>query len=234
MSYVDSELLFPAQARTPSTQYPRMAMVALLVAVSYYLGAKVGFALTLRPIPISTLWPPNAILLAALLLTPVSWWWAILLAALPAHLVIELNSGVPTPLVLAWFVSNCSEALIGAGVVRAMTRAPLRFDRSRDVWIFMGAAFLGTFFSSFLDAAFVTLIDPASSSYWGLWRTRFLSNILASITLVSAILTWARTDWSEFDAVPAKRHPLDGGLISRSTAVEPLLALPIKQCELPR
>jgi len=41
---------------------------ALVLGIAYYVGAKVGFALTFDPHPVSTLWPPNAILLAALLL----------------------------------------------------------------------------------------------------------------------------------------------------------------------
>src|SRR5204862_1305291 len=42
----------------------------LLVFGGYYLGAKVGFALTFQPHPVSVMWPPNSILLAALLLSP--------------------------------------------------------------------------------------------------------------------------------------------------------------------
>ncbi len=53
----------------------RVAGIALSVAFAYYLGAKIGFALTLQPHPVSVLWPPNSILLAALLLTPVRIWW---------------------------------------------------------------------------------------------------------------------------------------------------------------
>ena len=223
MTYADSELVLPAQGRAASAQVPRIAMAALLVATAYFLGAKLGFALTLRPTPISTLWPPNAILLAALLLTPVSWWWVLLLAALPAHLAIELNSGFPTPLVFGWFVSNCSEALIGAGLALAITKTTPRFDRSRDVWIFIAAATLGTFFSSFLDVGFVTLSGAAASSFADLWRTRFLSNILASIILVSAIVTWAKTDWSELLAAPNKRQieafVLGAGLLAVSAVV---------------
>lgn len=41
----------------------RVGGTALLVALAYYLGAKIGFALTLRPHPVSVLWPPNSILL---------------------------------------------------------------------------------------------------------------------------------------------------------------------------
>src|SRR4029079_11863687 len=79
----------------PSRAYfPRLSAAFLVFAV-YYLGAKLGLALTFEPNPISVLWPPNAILLAALLLAPVRWWWVLLGAALPAHLLAELQDGVP-------------------------------------------------------------------------------------------------------------------------------------------
>src|SRR5262245_43033390 len=87
---------------------------SFLVAVAYYLGAKLGFALTLRPQPVSVLWPPNSILLAALLLTPPRWWWLLLLAVIPAHWASQLQSDVPQLMILCWFISNCFEALIGA------------------------------------------------------------------------------------------------------------------------
>src|SRR5882672_1542214 len=87
---------------------------ALLVAAVYYLGAKIGFAFTFQPHPISTLWLPNSLLLASLLLSPVSWWWLLLAAALPAHLAAELQSGVPLAMVLGWCASNSGEAVIGA------------------------------------------------------------------------------------------------------------------------
>ena len=48
----------------------RSISVALLVGIAYYLGAMVGFALTLPNHSVSTLWPPNSIMLAFLLLVP--------------------------------------------------------------------------------------------------------------------------------------------------------------------
>ena len=135
MTTAQPDSLFDRPFRSALEPIPRAWTTAVFVAIAYYLGAKLGFALTLRPIPISTLWPPNTILLAALLLTPRSWWWIVLVAALPAHLAVELKSGFPTQLVLAWYVSNCSEALIGASLVRALlpVRHQLRFDRSRTL-----------------------------------------------------------------------------------------------------
>jgi len=170
----------------------RVAGIALSVALAYYLGAKIGFALTLRPHPISVLWPPNSILLAALLLTPVRVWWLILLAAFPAHLAAQLQSNVPPTMILCWFISNSCEALIGAGCVRYLIDRPVRFNRLGNVGIFcVFAAFLAPLLSSFLDSAFVAINRFGQDSYWQVWRIRFTSNILASLTLVPFIVTWS-------------------------------------------
>ena len=137
------------------------------MCIGYYIGARVGFALTLHPVPVSTLWPPNAILLSALLLAPSRWWWALILAALPAHLLAELGSGIPLPMVLCWFVSNSAEALMGAVGVRLLVTGPLLLDSFRQVLVFLlFPVFLAPFLSSFLDAGFVQLNRFGQSGYW--------------------------------------------------------------------
>ena len=165
--------------------------IALFVFASYFLGAKIGFALTFQPHPVSVLWPPNSILLAALLLTPVRIWWVVLLAAFPAHLAVQLDSGVPPTMILCWFVSNSCEALIGAGCIRYLIDRPVRFDCLRNIGIFcFFAAFLGPFLSSFLDSAFVVFNHWGQDSYWEIWRLRFTSNVLAALSLAPLIVTW--------------------------------------------
>ena len=214
MSYANPELVFGSQSRALSARIPRVAIAALLVAVGYYVGARLGLALTLRPTPVSTMWPPNTILLAGLVLTPTRWWWALILAVLPAHLAIELNSGFPTSLVLAWYISNCGEALIGAGMLRALLKRPPRFDRLREVGVYIAAvSFTATFLSSFLDAAFVTLIDPAGHVYWSLWRTRFLANVMTSLVLGPAILTWSHGTIEAFRKATTRQY-LEVGAVS--------------------
>jgi len=171
---------------------PRWLPAALAIAVGYYLAARLGLALTLKPNPISTLWPPNALLASALLLSQVRSWWWLLLAALPAHLFAELQSGVPTAMVLGWYVSNCTEALIGAGIVRAFVPGPLRLDSLRSAAIFLlGTALTAPLASSFVDAALVRFIGWGDAAYWDLVRTRFFSNVLAELTIVPLIVTWA-------------------------------------------
>jgi two-component system sensor kinase FixL len=165
---------------------------ALLVFVGYYLGARIGFALTFQPHPVSVLWPPNSILVAALLLTPARVWWLVLLAAFPAHWAAELQSQVPPTMILCWFISNSCEAVIGAGLTRYLIGGPIRFTSLRNAGIFcLCVVSLGPFLSSFLDAAFVVWNHWGQGAYWELIRMRFFSNALAALIVVPLIVTWA-------------------------------------------
>jgi PAS domain S-box-containing protein len=183
----------------------RTVQVALLVGIAYYVGAEIGLALTLQPHPVSTLWPPNAMLLAGLLLTPVRWWWLVLLAAFPAHVAVELKGGIPLPMTLCWFVSNSSEALIGAAAIRWLSKGEPRLDSFQGVAIFVFGALIATFLSSFLDAWFVALNGFGQAGFWDTWRTRSFSNILATLTLVPVIVTLGTGGLAELRRAPARR-----------------------------
>jgi signal transduction histidine kinase len=194
-------------------QLLRHVLAALLVGSGYYVGAKIGFALTFQPHPVSTLWPPNSILLAALLLSRPRHWWFLLLAAFPAHLLVQVNADIPMTMILCWFVSNCTEALIGASIMRYLTKSAVRFDNTRLVSLFLVGAMLGPFLSSFLDAAFVTLNGFGTSPYWAVFRMRVFSNVLASLTLVPLIVTWSGLKESFVKPVSWKRY-FEGGLLA--------------------
>src|SRR5262245_17238323 len=182
----------PQQTSGVSVGVPglRVAAMALLVCIAYYVGANIGFLLRLPPSTPSVLWLPNSILTATLLLAPVRRWWIYLLAALPAHLIVELAAGFPAPLVFSLFATNCSEALIGASAVRAFSDAPTRLDTLRRVIVFvLGAGLFGPFASSFLDAGVVAGLR--GEPYWFVWRTRFFANVVTELTLVPAVLVVA-------------------------------------------
>jgi PAS domain S-box-containing protein len=156
----------------------------LLVCAAYFLAAVVGLSLRLPPSTPSVVWPPNAILATALLFAPVRLWWVVLLSALPAHVALE-SGAFPLPLVFAFFVTNCSEALLAATLIRAFSDTPTRFDSLYRVAVLIcGAGLLAPVLSSFLDAAAVTYFrgDP----YWEVWRPRTLANILSALAVIPA------------------------------------------------
>jgi two-component system, LuxR family, sensor kinase FixL len=191
----ESASVQPAARNVNSFSAPfewRLVVIGLWVFAGYYLGAKIGFALTFKPFPVSVLWPPNSILVAALLLTPPRIWWVVLLAAFPAHCATQLQSHVPPLMILSWFISNSCEAVIGAGLTRYLVGGPIRFRSLRNTGIFcLCVVFIGPFLSSFLDAAFVVWNHWGEGAYWKLIRIRFSSNALAALIVVPLIVTWA-------------------------------------------
>src|SRR6478672_6930785 len=177
---------------TRSALFDRHLLITgLWVFAGYYLGCKVGFSLTFKPHPVSVLWPPNSVLVAALLLTPPRNWWVVLLAALPAHLAAQWQSQVPPLMILCWFISNSCEAIIGAGLMRYLVVGPVRFTRLRNVGLFcLCVVFIGPFLSSFLDAAFVLWNRWGQDGYWELIRIRLSSNAVSALIIVPLIVTW--------------------------------------------
>jgi PAS domain S-box-containing protein len=168
-----------------------MMLTALLVALSYYLGSKVGFAIRFPSIPTSIVWPPNSILMAALMLTPARRWWVYLLAALSAHILIQSGAAVPLPTMLLLFLTNAGEAALGAYAVRRLCGGTPRFGYLRDVVIFfIFAVCAAPFVTSFLDAA-VVVLTKWGDNYSLVWYARFNSNVLTVLMLVPAVVVWA-------------------------------------------
>src|SRR5262249_11738609 len=148
----------PATPREARNAASSRVLIAATVGIAYYAGAQIGFLLKLPPGTPSALWPPNAILMAALLLRPGRLCWLALVAALPGHPAVELRAGWPVPLVLALYVTNCTEALMGAVGVRLLSDAPSRFDTLPRMAAYIAAGgLLAPILSSFADAAVVSV-----------------------------------------------------------------------------
>jgi signal transduction histidine kinase len=194
----------------------RTFLLALLVAISYYAGTKLGFSFTPAQTPISTFWPPNAILLAVLLLVPTRLWWAFLLAVLPAHLLVQLQSGVPMPSALGWFAGNTGEALLGAVAIRYFKKEKLLFDSLRDIAIFLVFGVLvAPLVTSFLDAA-VVVLTGLGRDYWVFWTTRLSSNMISNLTIVPTAVLLA-TCWSSWIRTGTLARWVEAGLLAFGT-----------------
>lgn len=191
--------------RDPS--FRKAVTISVLVSVAYYLTAKVGFWFSLQPGSVSTLWMPNSILLAGLLLTNRRWWWLVVVISVPAHIAAELESGVPASMSVSWFLSNSFQAVIGAALIRYFLDGEIRLDRTKHLATFLiFGVFLAPFMASFLDAALVKLNAWGNQTYWEVWKFRFLSNVLATLTLVPFILEWLRVDLTRLTGAAPVRY----------------------------
>src|SRR5262249_44396321 len=88
-----------------------------LLAFAYYFAARLGFGFRFQGSQVGIIWPANAVLLAALVLTPRRRWWLVLITTAVAH-TASLGTAVP-----AW---RLLWQIAGNAAFPAATSAPLR------------------------------------------------------------------------------------------------------------
>ena len=200
----DERTPWPSSARQPLA----LAVIALVACAAYYLGSLIGLQLRFPGATTSMLWPPNAVLTSVLLLTPPRRWLLVLACVLPVHILIQLPTGWPLPLIGTLFLTNCSEAVIAAGGLYLLSEVPWRFDTVRRLMaFFVAAVIVAPALSSFGDAAAVSVFR--GEPYWQVWRSRTVGNILAELTVVPGVVggvlvaAGIRRGWSTLRAIEA-------------------------------
>jgi signal transduction histidine kinase/integral membrane sensor domain MASE1 len=193
-------------------------LAALAVAAGYWLSTQVGLLLTPAGLAFSVMWPPNAMLLAAFLITPRSWWPLYLLAIVPVHFATQLSHGIPVSTSLGWFCTNSGEALLAAVCLQRL-RAPRElFQTFGGVLIFVTVGVIAvTGVMSLVDAGVVTLTG-FGQDFWIGSRQRFLSNSLATLTLVPAIVLISTSSFTSVRAVRRSRA-IEGTLLAVASLV---------------
>ena len=220
---IDS-LVTPSGSENPAdSSASHRAAIGFLVALAYYAGSQIGFLLKPAGTPIATFWPPNAILLAAFLLTSSRVWWVLVLGVLPAHLFVQLSAGVPLVSALSWFVGNTGEALLGAICVRIFKKDKPLFESVYGVVVFLAfGVLLPTLATSFLDAA-GTVLTGLGQNYWRLWATRLSSNIASDLTIIPTIVIGGVKGLSWFRRASALAYS-EAALLTAGTVIVSLFA----------
>jgi integral membrane sensor domain MASE1 len=176
--------------------YPahRWALVAILGITLSYLAARLGGALILRPEMVSPLWLGNVLLASLLLLVPRRIWPVLLTAGLAGFFLYDLQEGGPLRSTVWLILSNAAEVLIAAICLRNSFGGVPRLNSVKALAKF---AFYGVFLAPFVGAFFGAL--STTSNYWTSWKVAFFSEALGFLTLMPAILGWAREipDWKQ-------------------------------------
>jgi PAS domain S-box-containing protein len=175
-----------APLRTPEGRLAlwRSALPLVVFTVAYLAGYIYGNGLP-SPAP---LWPPDAILLSALLLASPRRWWIYLLLTLPIRMLPVLAPGVPLWLLVINWLNDTLTILLAAALVRRFAHRPLGFTSLRTMGIYLTCAVMvAPALSAFVGAACrTTLGDP----YWQTWWTWFLGDALATLILTPTIVMW--------------------------------------------
>jgi PAS domain S-box-containing protein len=161
----------------------------ILAAGAYYAGGVLG--LQIRTLSDgAVIWPPNALLLGALLLAPVPSWWRYLAAVFlaHAHLTAHFNPNPSDALMLLQFAGNALQALLTAAAVRALGGVPPGIDTLWRMTVFIAVAALAVPAAISLLIAYPLVLVGWAADYWLAARMRLLTNVFTTITLTSLIV----------------------------------------------
>ena len=146
-------------ARTPEELAP--LLLILLVAAGYLATALGGLAISRQAGNIATLWPPNGMLVAALLLTAQRRWKEILIAGAIGSLAANMFNGNTVLAASSITLANLAEAWIAATIVRRQTGRRVLFQQSSDVVILIVAAITAALVAGALSATSAKLLMNA-------------------------------------------------------------------------
>ena len=99
------------------------------------------------------------------------------------------------------------EALIGAAIFRAWVHVPRdAHPCAASACSCSGATFFAHLRLVVRGRRFRVLIGWKADPYWDVWRLRFFSNMLATQTIVPAVMATASMDWRAARKAPFARY----------------------------
>jgi len=164
----------------------------LIVAIGYYALAQAAIRLTIMPEGIVTFWPPNAVVVTALVLSPVRQWGLILLTGIAAEFAADIGY-FPLWQIAGFGLVNATEAFLTAFILRRWGLMGNQYDRlDVRLAVILGGVFLfiSTPFAALGGGALYVLGDP-SVDYWSFWRVWWFGDAIGLLVLTPFFLVWA-------------------------------------------
>lgn len=181
--------------RTPRNGFA-LARLGLLVCVlglgvAYYLATLLGKALTSPVSYISIIWPPNTVLLLALLLMPPRHWPWVLLGVFPVHLLAQAQYEVSYFNAAMYYLFDCVLVPATAAVMQRIGLERLTLSGPRQAVIFVLATTLVVGLASLVWSPLMAS-RLMGGDLWAQWLLVFLSNyllFLIAIPLLAIAIT---------------------------------------------
>jgi len=171
-----------------STLWSRVA----LFAVAYFVAAKLGVLATFPDQGIAILWPPNAILLAALLLSPRRDWPKYLAAVIPAEVAADMPHFSFLQGLLFASV-NIAECWLAAYFLQRTTKNQFDFYKLEHIALFaLVAMIIASGLAGLMGAGVYALTTHQEIAYATFWRIWWFGDGLALLILFPVLFTWLK------------------------------------------
>jgi diguanylate cyclase (GGDEF)-like protein/PAS domain S-box-containing protein len=160
-----------------------------VLALVYFVAAKLGLSLAPMHKSVTLVWPPTGIALAAALLFGYRVWPGIALGAFLAN----VSTGVGVTVAAAIATGNTLEALAGAYLLRHLARFRGSLERPQDVFGFVALGVgVSTSVAATIGAFSLCLGGVAPwSLYAALWGQWWLGDAMGALIVTPVLLTWS-------------------------------------------
>ena len=165
----------------------------LLLALSYYFAARFGLGFRFYSSQVGVIWPANAILVSALLLTSRKHWWVVLLTTAMAHGVVMFE------VVPAWrwtwqIASNSIFALIMVEALRRWAGPATSLRKRRQVSVYAFVSFATAALCTITMPTFVRTVLQLESTFRPsiAFLRAFLSIATAFLLVPPVVVLWAQ------------------------------------------
>jgi PAS domain S-box-containing protein len=166
----------------------RRALIALLVAAGYYLGAVIGTVLSVPPSGFAIIWPATALLIAVFVILPPRAWWLCVIGVVPTHFyLVAQNSDAPLIVMITQIAGNLGLAAATALALRAASKEPFRIDTFGEVLRFILIAAIAVPAIGNALILCLHLMTGWTDTFWLSWRQWMMASIFPTLVIPPAL-----------------------------------------------
>ena len=162
--------------------------LAAAVGLAYFLAARLGVGLLLKPEGVAVFWPAAGISSGVLIALGPCARWPVAAGVTAATVVIHQLIADPLWAGIALGLSNAAEALITAGLIEHYFGADFSIDRLRQVLGLLLAAIVGTAISGIGGAVTYRLFQGPSATMLTTWQHWFASDAIGIIIVAPLVI----------------------------------------------
>ena len=191
----------------------RATLLSVTLCLAYYLGSMLGYALLFPSSYISVIWPPNTVLVAALLLSPSRRWVWLLLIVFPVHQLAQAQYGVGFTQAALYYLYDCILVVITATAMRRFELDNPTFSDLRQTRAFLAVATGAAAVASLAWSPLIVWLW-AGGDVWSSWYLVFLSNLLPFVIALPGLLAAANRGATILRDTPPEQYGEFGALVA--------------------